>query len=181
MDSVASDIVLVLGTEHRELAALIDQCSRPSRGFQDPQEDLRRRLAAHIAATSAAVHPAIGTWRPPELEHALAEAAEALDAPSRPGLARAATDLIEAEASAVLPRLAELALNERRRIGKVFRIKREGALRSAGSTTRRQRSQTELYELARRAGVEQRSRMTLAQLEAAVSAWERAQAARRAR
>jgi hypothetical protein len=177
---VASDIVLVLGTEHRELAALIDQCGRPSRGFQDPQEDLRRRLAAHVAAATAAVHPAIGTWRPPELELALADAEDALAAPTRSGLSRAASAVVEAETSIVLPRLADLPINERRRIGKVFRIKRDGALRGAASTTRRQRSQTELYELARRAGVEQRSRMTLAQLEAAVSAWERDQAARRA-
>jgi hypothetical protein len=125
------------------------------------------------------VHPAIGTWRPPELELALGQAEEALAAPTRQGLARAAVALAAAEAAAVLPRLADLPINERRRIGKVFRIKRDGALRGAGPATRRQRSQTELYELARRAGVEQRSRMTLAQLEAAVSAWERDQAARR--
>ncbi|HEX6887043.1 MAG TPA: hypothetical protein VF143_02965, partial [Candidatus Nanopelagicales bacterium] len=95
--------------------------------------------------------------------------------PTRAGIAQAATALIEAERAVVIPKLAAMPISERRRIGKVFRIRRETALRHATTATRRQRSQTELYELARRAGVEQRSRMTLAQLEAAVSAWERAQ------
>jgi hypothetical protein len=176
---MASDIVLVLRSEHRELGMLVEQCGRPSRGFQDPQEDLRRRLSAHVAATTAAVHPAIGAWRPPELEAALHAVRSELDAPSRTGLASTASALVEAERETVLPRLAELPIAERRRVGKVFRIKREGALRGAGTHSRRQRSQTELYELARRAGVEQRSRMTLAQLEAAVSAWERQQGSRR--
>ena len=64
--------------------------------------------------------------------------------------------------------LESLELLTRRRMGKVFRIHRNAAVRAASSTGRRRRSQTELYELARRAGVEHRSRMTQSELQAAI-------------
>ena len=66
--------------------------------------------------------------------------------------------------------LEQLGLDERRRLGKVFRIRRDAQLRGSSSGSRRRRSQTELYEMARRAGVEHRSRMTQAQLQAAIEA-----------
>jgi hypothetical protein len=55
-------------------------------------------------------------------------------------------------------------------MGKVFRMRRDANLRSGHDGSRRRRSQTELYEMARRAGVEHRSRMTQAQLQAALEA-----------
>ncbi len=53
-----------------------------------------------------------------------------------------------------------------------FRTRRDALLRSTLLTSRRQRSQTELDEIARRAGVPNRSRMTQAQLQAEVFEWE---------
>jgi hypothetical protein len=58
-------------------------------------------------------------------------------------------------------------------MGKVFRIRRDAVLRGGHARQHRQRSHTELYELARRAGLENRSTMTQAQLQAAVAHWER--------
>lgn len=166
---MATDIALVLRSEHRQLRVLAARCSREGRGFQDPVADLRRELAAHLTAVRTEVYPALrvaspheGTASPEEVVHAEGDVA---------GLALRVVDFEEAH---VVPALEErLSVAERRRIGKVFRIRRAGAARAAGAGQRRQRSQSELYEIARRAGIEQRSRMTLAQLQAAVEDVER--------
>lgn len=171
---MASDIVLVLRSEHREILALAEQCSRASRGFHDPPEDLRRRLTAHLAASAAIT---LRGGRPREIDVALDALRE--DLAKAREVASAARALVSFEQESALPWLEGVLIGDRRRMGKVFRVKREGALRqTTGTQKRRRRSQTELYEQARRAGIEQRSRMTLPQLEAAVSAWERNQAGR---
>jgi hypothetical protein len=179
---VASDIILVLRSDHRELRVLADQCRRPSRGFERPDEDLHRRLTAHTQAAQEIVYPAAaqaaGSTGESEFRQVLAAVHAQLENPSREGLADAACALVECESTLVIPTLDTLIIEDRRRMGKVFRIHRERSLRHSVSAGRRQRSQTELYELARRAGLEQRSRMTQAQLEEAVSAWERAHAPR---
>ena len=90
-------------------------------------------------------------------------------------LIRAAKELVGAEVRFVLPAVESLELNVRRRMGKVFRMRRDANLRNGDSGSRRRRSQTELYEMARRAGVEHRSSMTQAQLQEALEARSRRQ------
>jgi hypothetical protein len=178
---MASDIVLVLRSDHRQLLLLAEQCRRPSRGLERPEEALRRALAAHVEAVGTVVYPPVASRADPDqLRPALSAVAAHLENPSRTGLAESACALVEVESSTVIPALAALPIADRRRMGKVFRIHQERRLRHAAPLVRRQRSQTELYELARRAGLARRSRMTQSQLEEAVSAWEREQASRSA-
>jgi hypothetical protein len=175
---MASDLVLVLHSEHRELRELADRCGRPSRGHQDPAEQLRRRLSAHLVALEAVLAP-VRDARLDAVAASLRETSADLTAPGRDEVAASAERVAEAEERQLLPLLEDVLLVNRRRMGTVFRMKRDAALRGeASAAVRRQRSQTELYELARRAGLAQRSRMTLAELDEAVSEWERAQAGR---
>jgi hypothetical protein len=170
---MAVDITLVLASEHRRLRQLIDRCGRSSRGFHDPVKELQNALRAHVLAASAEVYPTAATlgspsdWPAEDLVRVrqLAESAR----PTRSELVRAAGTLIDAEQH-VLAVLPSLELTDRRRLGKVFRIRRDSLLRGVVAGSRRRRSQTELYELARRAGVEHRSRMTQVQLQAAIEA-----------
>lgn len=172
---MTSDIILVLRSDHRELLTLAEQCARPSRGFQDPEDELRRRLAAHAAAREAAVpSPPDGVGPDPQLHEAGDSVPAGITDLWREGVVVQAVRLVAFEREHLLPALDRLLIADRRRMGKVFRIHRERALRHSSPRVRRQRSQSELYELARRAGIEQRSRMTQAQLDEAVSAWERA-------
>ena len=170
---MAVDIVLVLGSEHRRLRQLVERCGRSSRGFHDPVRELQKVLRAHIVAASAEVYPTAATLGPPSQWPAEAIAGVRQQAesgrPTRSELAAAADGLIGVELY-VMSLLEGLELTDRRRLGKVFRIRRDALLRSAGNASRRRRSQTELYEVARRAGVEHRSRMTQAQLQAAIDA-----------
>jgi len=175
---MASDIVLVLRSEHRDLLILADQCGRMSRGFHDPVTDLRGRLQAHLAAVDVGVSPvlrSLPTADLGDLRHAvrLVGAALADESVGREELAQVVRGLVEAERSDVMLALvAQVPIAERRRAGKVFRMRRDAVLRADQSRHNRQRSQTELYELARRAGVEHRSTMNQAQLQEAVARWE---------
>lgn len=174
---MVSDIVLVLRSEHRDLMDLADQCSRPSRGFEDPVGRLHDRLSAHLSALERV---GMGTARwlgdgtgpiPDVLEQLRGETTRPATRESTPALARA---VVAREDRDVIPQLeSELPILERRRAGKSFRIVRDSALRGRHPSSRRVRSQSELYALARRAGLEQRSRMTQAQLQRAVEEWER--------
>lgn len=173
---VASDIALVLRTEHRQLKVLADRCGRDGRGFQDPVADLRRELIAHLSAVRGEVYPAVPDVVPQAGDGSTNAAPTTAEDVADPDadVAAMALRVVAFEEAHVVPALEQgLSLAERRRIGKVFRIRRTGAARAAGTGQRRQRSQSELYEAARRAGVEQRSRMTVAQLQAAVEAVER--------
>lgn len=177
---MASDIMLVLRAEHRELLNLADQCARPGRGFQDPQDELRRRLAAHTAAAQETDLAHLLSASDPETslrEMLASSAARITDAPGA-GLADEAVALVMVERERLMPALERILIADRRRMGKVFRIHRERELRRCAPHVRRHRSQTELYDLARRAGIDQRSRMTQAQLDEAVAAWERANSPR---
>jgi hypothetical protein len=175
---MASDVVLVLRSEHRDLLILADRCRRMSRGFHDPVADLRRRLQAHLAAAEMEVWPvlrSVSPSTPADLVQAIERAGAALGDGSagREDLPHVVGGLVEAERSSVmLAFLTQLPIAERRRVGTVFRMRRDAALRADHSRHSRQRSQTELYELARRAGVERRSTMNQAQLQAAVAQWE---------
>ena len=176
---MASDIGLVLKAEHRDLLILADQCGRMSRGLHDPGADLRRRLQGHLTAAEGEVYPVVRSSSSPDqaaLLHAVEMVRAALgdEAVARDELADVARSLVEVERSAVVLTLAaQLPIAERRRMGKVFRMRRDAVVRSAHASQNRQRSQTELYELARRAGLEHRSMMTQAQLQSAVEEWER--------
>ena len=160
---MASDILLVLKSDHRTLGLLADRCTRQARGFAEPRRDLERALSAHLTATAAEVYPRL-RLDGPGLDPAALQNAEAAQ------LIEHLAQVRSFEEADVVPALARRPLEERRRIGKVFRIRRDAALRSFGTSRRRPPSQPELYELARRAGVEHRSRMTAAQLHAAVAA-----------
>jgi hypothetical protein len=93
------------------------------------------------------------------------------DPPDAAGLQEATDALVRVEREVVIPALeSDLEVPARRRLGKVFRIRRDAAARHAQSSRRRHRSQTELYEVARRVGIERRSRMTQAELQAALEA-----------
>lgn len=171
---MAVDIVLVLRSEHRRIRQEVDRCGRSSRGFADPAAELQLTLRAHMLAATAEVYPTAAklsdpsTW-PAETLTSVRTTVEQ-DDPDDGTLKQAATDLMQAEATSVLPVLEQrLEIPARRRMGKVFRIRRDANARTAAAGQRRRhRSQTELYELARRAGVEHRSHMTQAELEAAV-------------
>jgi hypothetical protein len=160
---MASDILLVLKSDHRTLCLLADRCTRQARGFADPRRDLERALSAHLASMTSEVYPRVGADGPGVLPEDLAQAESGR-------LIALVEQVRQYEEEHVLPALEGLLIEDRRRIGKVFRIRRDAALRSFGTSRRRPPSQPELYELARRAGVEQRSRMTAAQLHAAVVA-----------
>jgi len=169
---MAVDIVLVLRSEHRRIQQLIDRCGRTSRGFHEPLADLQQALRAHVLAATAEIYPSVAKVTDPHIWPAdrlteVRTVVEADHAPERE-LIMAAEDLMALEEQSILPFLGDLELLSRRRLGKVFRIRRDAAVRAASSTGRRRRSQTELYELARRAGVEHRSRMTQSELQAAI-------------
>ncbi len=172
---MAVDIALVLRSEHRRLGELSARCCRRSRGFHNPQSDLRLALRAHVLAASAEIYPRAvelggpDDW-PAARMAAIRHAAESPDtAPAE--LVAATRELILAEEQRVVGLLeVSLELPERRRMGRAFRLRRDANLRGGATGPRRRRSQTELYELARRAGVERRSRMTQAQLQAAMDA-----------
>jgi hypothetical protein len=174
---VVSDIVLVLRSEHRDLIDLAQQCTRPSRGFEDPVGRLHGRLRAHMdamerVATSTVRWIGKGVGPMGEVLDLLTRGTrEPPDRQATPALAWA---VVDHEEGSVIPQLErEVPLLERRRAGKSFRLVRATAMRSYHPSSRRVRSQAELYALARRAGVEQRSRMSQAQLQRAVEAWER--------
>lgn len=156
---------------------LADQCTRPSRGFENPVSRLHDRLAAHLSALER-VGMSTARWLgdgsgpiPDVLEHLRGATSEPATRDSTPVLARTVVDREERD---VIPQLeAEVPILERRRAGKSFRSVRDSALRGSHPSSRRVRSQSELYALARRAGLEQRSRMTQVQLQHAVEEWER--------
>lgn len=172
---MAVDVVLVLHSEHRRLLQLAERAGRPGRGFHDPAGDLQRALYAHLIAATAEIYPTAARLCPGDAwpGEALAAARVVAEDP-RTGtdeLSAAARGLVRTETEVVLPALEQrLEVGARRRMGKVFRLRRDAAARNAATTRRRHRSQTELYEMARRAGIEQRSRMTQAELQAAIEA-----------
>lgn len=168
---MASDIGLVLKSEHRDLLILADRCGRTSRGFQDPAADLRRRLSAHLSTATEEVYSALPATPEPGLLRVIDRVTSVLEDEGATGevLADVARDLVAVEKELVVPPLLEnVPIAERRRMGKVFRIRRDSALNRGPGRPHRQLSQSELYEQARRAGIEHRSRMTLAQLQEAV-------------
>lgn len=172
---MASDIALVLRSEHRQLVLHAQRCGREGRGFQDPVGDLRRVLLAHLDAAASEVYPPAQRRGAAAPEPGTSDVRERVVDPGTPvdELVQVTEDLVAYEDQRILPVLeSHVGLPERRRIGKLFRMRRDASARSIGTAPRSRRSQTELYELARRAGVEQRSRMTQAQLQEAVSAWE---------
>jgi hypothetical protein len=173
---MASDVVLVLRSEHRRLLQLLERSQRSSRGLSDPMAELRRELSAHVAAAGSEIaslmprcEGSVGQEWAADLDHvadlAVGDDLVALQAGTR--------SLVQTEETVLVPWLEEaLSVDERRRVGKLYRVRRE--MHSRSRVSRRQRSRTELYEMARRAGVENRSRMTQAELQSAVDAWERA-------
>ncbi len=161
---MAVDITLVLGSEHRRLRRLIDRCGRPRRGLSDPVADLRAALLAHVVAAGTEVYPMVPTDE--GLGRLLDIASR--QSPSGEDLVEAAELVIAVEQAEVVPVLAAVEAGRRRRMGRAFRVRRDESLRRAGAPRRRQRSQTELYQLARRAGVQDRSHMTQAQLQHAL-------------
>jgi hypothetical protein len=170
---MAVDIVLVLRSEHRRLLRLCDRCGLSSRGFHDPLGDLRNAMRAHIVAASAEIYPTAALMRGQDdwLGARLAQIRWVVQSEDMAvdRIVGAAHHLMAMEEQHVIDVLAEsMEVPERRRMGKVFRIRRDAAMRGSAAGSRRRRSQTELYELARRAGVEHRSRMTQAQLQAAI-------------
>jgi hypothetical protein len=165
---MASDIVLVLRSEQRSLDLLAQRCSRRSRGLEDPFGDLRAGLLSHVEAVAQEVAPTLrgfgeqAEWLQAMRQHILAAADN--------DLPREASEVVEFERIELLPAVASLAVEHRRRLGKAFRIRREASQRARGQGRRRPAvSQTELYEQARRAGISQRSRMSHAELWEAVS------------
>jgi hypothetical protein len=171
---MASDLVLVLRSEHRRLTRLAERSRRSSRGLQDPRAELRRAVGAHVAAGRSELLPSLAGW--PDVarwEALLDEAGDASDAQ----LLVVVEGLLTLEATGLLPWVADsTTLDDRRRLGTLYRVRRDMAARTPAS--RPGLTRTELYERARRAGVENRSRMTQAELRAAVEAWERQHASR---
>lgn len=170
---MAVDITLVLPSEHRHLQQLVERCGRTTRGFHDPSADLQQALRAHVLAAAAEVYPiaaqkSVGSGWPAEQ---LCEVRRVAENPTAAAdeLVGTTGNLVRVELEFVVPALESLEQLARRRMGKVFRMRRDANLRNSEGGARRRRSQTELYEMARRAGVEHRSRMTQAQLQEALA------------
>ncbi len=178
---MASDVVLLLRSQHRRMLALLERCERTSRGLHDPVAQLRRELAAHVSAAGEEIAAAAprGERPPAQWVADLDRVGDlAVDA-GVPDLRLATRGLVQTEEHVLVPWLQQaLTVDERRRVGKLYRVRRDS--RAKTRLSRRQRSRTELYEKARRAGVENRSRMTQAELQDAVQAWESARSARAA-
>jgi hypothetical protein len=184
---MASDVVLVLRSEHRRLARLSERSRRSSRGLEDPRAELRRAVGAHAAAGRSELLPGLAGW--PEVarwEALLDDVVEACDE-HLPAVVEACDEhlpavveaLVTVEKKSLLPWLGErTSVDDRRRLGTLYRVRRDMAARAPAS--RPGLTRTELYERARRAGVENRSRMTQAELRAAVEEWERQHASRMA-
>jgi hypothetical protein len=174
---MASDIALLLAAEHRVLAQLADRAERSSRGVVDPVAELQCRLTAHAQSVRSDVLP-MAERRADEVEAGgLAELRRALDRVIDSGgagrSAAMARTLVAHERVTLVPVLERhVPIAERRRAGKVYRIHRDAAVRALSGPTRAARSRTELYEMARRAGIEHRSRMTQRELQDAVEDWE---------
>lgn len=166
---MASDLVLVLRSEHRRLTRLSERSRRSSRGLQDPRAELRRAVTAHAAAGRSELLPALDAWPMAPRWQALLE--RTTDVPDAE-LPEAVETLVEVEQELLLPWLADVSsVDDRRRLGTLYRVRRDMAARAPVS--RPSLTRTELYERARRAGVENRSRMTQAELREAVEARER--------
>jgi hypothetical protein len=135
-------------------------------------DELSLALRAHVMAATGEIYPSAAKVNPANWPaEDLTEVRILVEREPRAAeVAHAAEVLLRTEVEHVIPLLEDLELDIRRRLGKVFRIRRDAIARSERSTHRRRRSQTELYELARRVGVEQRSRMTQAELQAALEA-----------
>jgi len=164
--SMASDIVIVLRGEHRQLRLAAERCSRTARGLEDPFGDLRAALLGHVEAMAVEVNPAL----PENLDNWQARQ-EQLKACPDAGLVDAAQLAVALERDQILPLLQELPVSARRRLGRAFRIRRAALDRTHAQAAARRRSaatHSELYELARQAGIQQRSRMTKAELLRAV-------------
>lgn len=169
---MAVDIALVLQSEHRRIQQLVQRCGRTSRGFHDPAAELATTLRIHLDVANREVYPTAKVltvrWPGDQLERV--EAMVLSEDGTSEELIEAAEMLISAESEVVVPALLHgQDVPERRRLGKVFRLRRDAMARSMKGSHRRQPSQTELYELARRAGVEQRSKMTQAELQQAIT------------
>lgn len=170
---MAVDIALVLQSEHRRIRQLISRCSRSSRGFHDPVSELEAEVRRHLEIAQQEVYPTSRTlcdhWPQDTLDRIRAVLGD--QSATLPQVIEAADALIEFESEVVIPSLQqEKDVLDRRRIGKVFRMRRDAAVRTTKKAHRKAPSQTELYEIARRAGVEQRSRMTQAELQKAITA-----------
>ena len=139
---MAVDIALVLRSEHRRLKELAARCGRTSRGFHDPPSDLQKALRAHVLAAAAEVYPTAAQkstangWPAQEFAE-IRKAAEA-NTISADELVRAVEDLVDAEMQFVVPAVESLELNARRRMGKVFRMRRDANLRNGDPAGRRQ-------------------------------------------
>ncbi len=177
---MASDIRLVLDTQHQTLTRFAQRCDRGARGVRDPREDLLRELGAHLVAARDEVYPTarhrLGPcWHDAGLDDLPLQIAEPQITAEE--VADAARVLVAAERSLVIPVLVDLLpIPHRRQMGKAFRVRVTVARRATGSGSRRHvRSHTELYEMARRADLPHRSTMTHRELNDAVIAWERSQ------
>jgi hypothetical protein len=169
---VASDVVLVLRSEHRRLRQLVDRVGRSSRGLADPHSELRRALSSHVSAARSEIVPAVSGW--PGCSTWVSALDEAADQQTE-ALLPAVEALVQVEEHSLLPWLQqELSVADRRRLGTLYRVRRDTVARPL--LARPSLSRTELYERARRAGVVHRSRMTQGELQAAVEAREGLQA-----
>jgi len=163
---MASDILIVLRSEHRQLRLATERCSRTARGLEDPFGDLRAALLGHLEAMALEVNPAL----PENIDDWLSRQDRVRSLPNTQ-LVSAAEATIGLERDQLLPLLQELSVPARRRLGRAFRIRREASVRAHIQATAGRRSvasQSELYELARQAGIHRRSRMTKAELHRAL-------------
>ncbi len=129
-----------------------------------------------MSAARTEVLPALSDWSGrPTWVTALDGAADEVDDDKHDGLVPSAQALVLVEQRTLLPWLEQnTSVDDRRRLGTLYRVRRDMVARTP--LQRPSLTRTELYERARRAGVENRSRMTQAELAAAVEARERQQA-----
>jgi hypothetical protein len=176
---MASDVVLVLESRHRRMRELLDRSRRPARGLADPVGELAREAAGHAAAAAEllAITRDRGLLPADGAATLGARCSELADAARRPEpdaaeLASLVEETLRAEQQ-LLPAWAQAHVDLRRRWGRSYRSVLESTRRSVGPPRNRGvPSRTELYERARRAGISQRSRMSVSELLAAVAAAE---------
>lgn len=175
---MASDVLLVLGSRQRRLLELAERCRRPARGLADPVADLAREAVGDSAAMAHLIESTRRLVDAAAAHQAIAVRATidtvARRSPIDVTALLGAVDVLLATQEPLLAGWSQARVDHRRQWGRTYRrvaANAERAMRSAGS--RSLPSGTELYERARRAGVAQRSRMTVRQLHAAVEAAER--------
>jgi hypothetical protein len=182
-----SSVVRVVTADHDRLARLLRRMCAPGPNRERWRKELSGLLHAHRLAERAHLYPAVLAQAPPlqdavrhsaacdvAVDQLLADLAQAeVDRPGHNDLCERASALLTDHATRVSstilrPLVEHLPRRELRRLGGEFEQRRESELMAVVDheppPRRLDLSRAELYEMARRAGIEGRSSMSRAEL-----------------